>query len=83
MEYRDYKIEGDRTFGMYVIKTIGSGSLPEILRGSYTKTAEAKLAIDQYRRSQEEREAKPAPVKKVKLTPREVNNDAAESNSGD
>jgi hypothetical protein len=83
IEYKDYKIEGDKTFGMFLIKTIGGGSLPEILRGSYTKTGEAKLAIDQYRRLQEERDNRPAPVKKVKLTPREVNDGATENDSGD
>jgi hypothetical protein len=83
MEYQGYKIEGDRTFGMFLIKLLSGGSLPEILRGSYTKAGEAKLAIDQYRRLQEERDNRPAPVKKVKLTPREVNDGATENDSGD
>ena len=83
MEYRGYKIEGDKTFGMYLIKTIGSGGLPDVLKGSYTKTKEAQWAIDQYVLLKEEKENRPAPIKKVKLTPREVDNGTAEDDSGD
>ena len=83
MEYKGYKIEGDRTFGMFLIKTIGAGSLPDVLKGSFTRTSEAQLAINRYRSEQEERDNRPAPIKKVKLTPREVNDGTAEDNDGD
>ena len=82
MEYKGYKIEGDKTFGMFLIKT-SVGSLPDVLKGRYTKTREAQFAIDQYEILKEERENRPAPIKKVKLTPREVDNGAAEIDSGD
>lgn len=81
MEYKGYKIEGDGTFGMKVIKTIGSGgSLPEMLLGSYTKIIDAMHQIDRYVLIKGERDNKPPAIKKVKLTPREVVN-AAESTS--
>jgi hypothetical protein len=80
MEYLGYKIEGDGTFGMKVIKLIGfGGGLPKILEGSFTRTIEAKQAIDYYlsvkKEIQEEKDSKPPYVKKVKLFPREVKTD--------
>lgn len=46
MEYNGYTIESDGGFGMKIIKTIGRGSLPLELRGSFTNTYMAKKAID-------------------------------------
>lgn len=85
MDYKGYKIEGDGTFGYQNIKTIGSGgSLPDILKGSFTRTAFAIKAIDSYVADKEEEANKPPRVQKVKLTPREVkNNDATEINDRD
>lgn len=83
MEYRGFKIEGDKTFGMFLIKTVGPGSLPDVLKGSYTRTREAQWAIDQYELFKQERDNRPAPIKKVKLTPREVDNGTAEDNGRD
>jgi len=48
MEYRGYKIEGDGTFGMKLIKPLGRGTVPKPLRGQYTGYREAKEAIDSY-----------------------------------
>ena len=71
-EYNGYSIEGDRTFGMTLIKTIGhGGSLPDCLQGQYTTPTEARKAVDIYLRDREVEDNKPAPVKKVKLTPRD------------
>lgn len=82
MEYKGYRIEGDKTYGMFLIKT-SVGTLPDVLKGSFTRTREAQWAIDQYDLVKQERENKPAPIKKVKLTPREVVDDSAEDDSGD
>lgn len=85
MEYRGYVIEGDGTFGMKVIKYPGrGGAIPQCLEGSFTKAQEAMYAIDQYLLIKEERDNKPEPIKKVKLTPREVkDNGSDEGSSGD
>jgi hypothetical protein len=88
MLYKGYSIEGDGTFGMKVIKFPGrGGGLPKCLEGSYTKAVDAQYAIDFYlARKQEQEEieaAKPEPIKKVKLYPREVKTNDAESTSGD
>lgn len=48
MEYNGYKIEGDGTFGMKVIKPLGKGSVPMELRGRFTNTFFAMQAIDSY-----------------------------------
>lgn len=84
-DYRGYKIESDGTFGYQSIKTIGSGgSLPDILKGSFTRTAFAIKAIDSYLTDKELEANKPPRVQKVKLTPREVkNNGATEINDRD
>ena len=47
-EYEGFKIDGDGTFSMKVIKPVGKGSIPVALRGSYTSTREAEVAIDRY-----------------------------------
>lgn len=46
MEYSGYNIEGDGTFGMKLIKTVGRGSLPMELRGVFTTDYMARKAID-------------------------------------
>lgn len=46
MEYKGYKIEGDKTFALYVIKPMGRGTVPKELRGKYTSQREAMVAID-------------------------------------
>lgn len=85
MEYKNYKIEGDGTFGMYVIKVIGfGGTIPDVLKGSFSKKVIAQQAIDQYLYEKADEEANHVPrVKKVKLYPREVKEDGAEGESGD
>lgn len=51
MEYKDYKIVGDGTFGNLHIKGEGKGALPMVLRGSFTNYVNAKRAIDSYRKA--------------------------------
>ena len=46
MEYKNYRIVGDGTYGMYELQTIGRGSLPKSLRGSYSTPKQAQIAID-------------------------------------
>ena len=46
IEYNGYRIVGDGTFGMKNIQTIGRGSLPAILRGSFSSSKEAMIAIN-------------------------------------
>lgn len=48
MEYKGFKIVADGTFGMYSIKQLGSGAVPESLKGAYTTPAQAQFAIDAY-----------------------------------
>lgn len=48
-EYKGFLIESDGTFSMRKIKPIGKGSVPMVLRGSYTNTAFAMQAIDAYK----------------------------------
>ena len=82
MEYKGYVIEGDRTFGMVVIKFPGQGGqLPEVLKGTYTRIKEAMRAIDHYTLLKEGRDNRPPAIKKVKLTPREVSKDDTEGES--
>ncbi len=58
MEYEGYNIEGDGTFGMKLIKTIGRGSLPKSLRGAFSNVNEAKKAIDAVVVERKEKNAK-------------------------
>ena len=58
VEYKGYKIMGDGTFGMKLIKRIGSGSLPKILSGSFTGFGPAKQAIDSSFLVKERKDAK-------------------------
>lgn len=48
MEYKGYKIVGDGSFGMKVIKPLSRGTVPLPLRGKYTGYKEAQTAIDTY-----------------------------------
>jgi hypothetical protein len=48
MEYKNYLIESDRSFGYKFIKPIGKGSIHMSLRGFYTSQNEAMKAIDIY-----------------------------------
>lgn len=73
VEYKGYQIESDLSFGLKYIKYPGRGGQPpEMLKGAYTTYREAQKAIDYYLFVKEEEANKPAPIKKVKLTPREV-----------
>ena len=47
-KYNGYEIANDQTFGHKVIKAIGKGALPKLLKGSFTNTREAEIAIDRY-----------------------------------
>lgn len=53
MEYFGYNIVGDGSFGMKIIKTIGRGSLPIELRGTFTSGPTAMKAIDILRSKKE------------------------------
>jgi hypothetical protein len=81
-EYNGYNIVSDGTFGMFNIKAL-SGTIPEILRGAYTRKSFAMADIDKYVAFKAEIEGRPAPIKKVKLTPREVNDGSTDLGSGD
>lgn len=81
-EYNGYRIVGDGTFGMFHIRAL-SGTIPNILGGAYTRKSFAMADIDRYVTFKEELADKPAPIKKVKLTPREVNDDSTDLGSGD
>lgn len=48
MEYKEYRIETDGTFSMFVIKAKAQGQIPQELRGMYTSAAQAQIAIDGY-----------------------------------
>lgn len=55
MQYKNYKLEGDGTFGYTMIKPVGKGSVPVPLRGRYTSSLPAQNAIDRYLDSQAEK----------------------------
>lgn len=46
IEYKNYKIKGDGTFGYMYIQNMGSGQIPPSLKGAFTTPAMAKRAID-------------------------------------
>lgn len=46
MEYKGYNIKSHSNYPMYEISRIGKGALPESLRGMFSSTREASLAID-------------------------------------
>jgi hypothetical protein len=46
MEYKGYRIVGDGTYGMKLIKHIGRGACPKELLGSFTSTSQAIKMID-------------------------------------
>jgi len=48
MEYKEFLIVSDGTFGYKNIKPIGKGSVNKALRGDYTNANHAKVAIDQF-----------------------------------
>lgn len=82
-EYKGFRIVGDGTYGMYVVKAIGPGAIPNVLQGSYSRVKNAQHDIDMYKNEKEERDNRPAPIKKIKLTPREGKTNATEGSSGD
>ena len=45
-EYKGYQIQPHGSFNLKVIKAIGKGSVHLTLRGMYTNSREAELAID-------------------------------------
>lgn len=48
MEYEDYIIEGDKTYGMYTIRPIGNGTVIKELRSKFLTIRDAVCAIDRY-----------------------------------
>lgn len=48
IEYKEYMIVGDGTFGYKEIKPVGKGSVHLSLRGKYTNSQQAMKAIDFY-----------------------------------
>ena len=48
MEYKEFLIVSDGTFGYKKIKPMGKGSVKALLRGDYTDANHAKVAIDQF-----------------------------------
>ena len=56
--YKGYVIQGDGTFGLKVIKSVGAGILPRALKGSFTGFTAARVAIDNYLDSKEARNGK-------------------------
>jgi hypothetical protein len=48
VEYKDYLIVSDGSFGMFYIQQKGSGALPDALKGSFTRKSYAMFAIDNY-----------------------------------
>lgn len=47
MEYKGYRIVGDGTYGMKLIKHIGRGACPKELLGNFTSFTQAMKMIDQ------------------------------------
>ena len=48
MEYKEFLIVSDGTFGYKNIKPKGKGSVNKALRGDFTDANHAKVAIDQF-----------------------------------
>lgn len=69
MTYRGYRIEPLGTFAQYKIMAMGSGSIPEVLQGTYTTVPMAKQIIDRSLDSM------------IKSTKRKLKNDKKESAS--
>lgn len=46
MEYKGFQILNDGTFGLWLIKATGRGSVPKNLRGRYTTAVMAQKDID-------------------------------------
>lgn len=64
--YKDYRIEHEGTFPLWVIKPKAQGQIPSALRGRYTSVPEAKKDIDKYERSKPSKAVKPVKKKVVK-----------------
>ncbi len=47
-EYKGYEIYPDGTFGMKLVKNSGSGTIPKVLRGSFSNNVQAQRSIDRY-----------------------------------
>jgi len=52
-EYDKYTIESDGPYGLKVIKSKGSGALPNVLKGHFTSDIMAIRAIDTYNANKE------------------------------
>ena len=70
--YKDYRIEPEGTFPLWLIKPKAQGQVPAALRGRYTSVPEAKKDIDKYEQTK--------PAKVVKPVKKKVTKDG-ESNS--
>lgn len=46
MEYEGYKIKSDGVYSIFKINGVGSGDIPQSLKGSFTSPKEAMKAID-------------------------------------
>lgn len=63
LEYKGYQIVGDGSFGYKQIKATGKGSVHLELRGAYTNSKQAELAIDRFLAIQASKPAKKGAVK--------------------
>ena len=57
-EYKGYEIYPDGTFGMKLVKNSGSGTIPKLLRGSFSNSVQAQRCIDRYLEVKEKGNAK-------------------------
>lgn len=58
-EYKGFNIVNPPNVGiMYKVTSVGSGSVPAILRGFYTSPVEAQRDVDKYLNSVEEEKAR-------------------------
>jgi hypothetical protein len=48
MDYKGYKIELQREYAIYGIRSIGKGALPKLLQGAFTTYKDAMKVIDIY-----------------------------------
>ena len=58
MDYKDYRIVGDGTYGQKLIMPKGSGQIPKALVGRYTSEKNAMIAIDRHVAAQEVKNGK-------------------------
>lgn len=54
MEYKGYKIELQKEYAIYSIRSIGKGALPKCLQGAFTTYKTAMNLIDMYVESKEQ-----------------------------